>query len=80
MDFSFCVVIPFGKWEGGQLCLYELGLVLDLQAGDFVLFRSDIITHFNLEHTGKRCSIVLSTDKLLVSWAEDRCGHDYVLR
>jgi hypothetical protein len=26
-DKIFCVVIPFGKWTGGELCLYEPGFV-----------------------------------------------------
>ncbi|KAJ7796414.1 hypothetical protein B0H13DRAFT_1447799, partial [Mycena leptocephala] len=26
-DKIFCVIIPFGKWTGGELCLYEPGFV-----------------------------------------------------
>ena len=76
MDLSFCAVLALGEWEGGHLCLYELGLALDLQCGDFVIFRSDILTHFNLPHYGTRYSVVLSTDKGLQTWAKDRCGHN----
>lgn len=76
MDFSVCAVFALGEWEGGHLCLHELGLAFDLQCGDLVLFRSDILTHFNLAHTGTRLSVVLSTDKGFKAWAENRCGHD----
>ncbi|KLO10039.1 hypothetical protein SCHPADRAFT_536579 [Schizopora paradoxa] len=76
MDLSVCAVLALGDWKGGHLCLHELGLALDLQCGDLVIFRSDILTHFNLPHYGTRYSVVLSTDKGLQTWARDRCGHD----
>ncbi len=76
MDLHLCAIFALGEWEGGHLCLHELGLAFDLQCGDLVIFRSNILTHFNLAHTGIRCSVVLSTDKCLKSWAEDRCGHN----
>lgn len=75
MDYSACAVLALGEWEGGQLCLHELGLALNLQCGDFVIFRSDILTHYNLPHTGSRYSLVFSTDKHLSQWAKDRCGY-----
>lgn len=70
MDLQFCAVLPVGDWKGGELCLYELGLSLQLSSGDLVIFRSDILTHFNLAHTGKRTSFVFSTDKHFRSWVE----------
>ncbi|KAJ7621642.1 hypothetical protein DFH06DRAFT_1341263 [Mycena polygramma] len=33
-DKTLCVVIPFGRYVGGQLCLYELGFKFDLRMGD----------------------------------------------
>ena len=54
MDYSACAVLALGDWEGGHLCLHELGLALDLQCGDLVIFRSDALTHFNLPHIGSR--------------------------
>ena len=51
-DRRICVVIPFGEWEGGDLCLHELGLVIKLHPGDIVVFPSRKITHFNLHFTG----------------------------
>jgi hypothetical protein len=72
IDKVICVLIPFGKWEGGELCLYELGLVLKLQPGDVFIFKSCDITHFNLHFSGIRGSIVLHSDKEGDSWVENR--------
>lgn len=73
-DGTFCVVIPFGTWENGELVLYEAGLVLDLKAGDIIIFPSFKLTHFNLNFQGVRCSVVMHVDKAGRSWAKDRRG------
>jgi hypothetical protein len=74
MDKRICVVMPFGDWEGGELCLYELGLVIKLKPGDIVIFPSCDITHFNLHFTGLRGSLVLHSDKQGDSWVQDFNG------
>jgi hypothetical protein len=61
-DKLFCVVIPFGHWTGGELCLYEPGLALRLHPWDIVIFPSCNITHFNLHFDGVRLSLVLHSD------------------
>ncbi|KAJ7667363.1 hypothetical protein B0H17DRAFT_1251658 [Mycena rosella] len=33
-DKLLCLVIPFGNFKGGQLCMYEAGFCWDLQMGD----------------------------------------------
>lgn len=71
-DDGLCVVIPFGEWEGGELCLYQPGLVLELQPGDVVAFPSDRIAHFNLEISGRRGSLVMATDKDNRGWMENK--------
>ena len=71
-DNGLCVVIPFGKWEGGELCLYQPGVVLELEPGDVVAFPSDRITHFNLEMSGLRGSLVMATDRDIRTWKETR--------
>lgn len=65
-------MLPFGDWEGGELCLYEPGITLDLCAGDVVLFPSNQISHFNLCMEGYRGSMVLSTDRDMKGWVENR--------
>lgn len=74
-DDSICLVLAIGDFDGGELCLYEPGLLVPLRHGDFVVFPSCSVTHFNLCYTGQRASIVLHTDREMVKWrAEDRNG------
>jgi hypothetical protein len=61
-DKAVCVVIPIGLWDGGELVLDELGLVLDLKQGHAIVFKSQYITHYNLDYKGKRISVVLQSD------------------
>jgi hypothetical protein len=72
MDKNVCLVIPIGDFSGGELVLVEQGLVLELGSGDLVVFRSAEATHFNLDYTGERASMVLHTDKNISTWAESR--------
>ena len=69
-DKGLCVVLALGDFEGGDLCLYEPGLVLSLQNGHFVAFPSNRVTHVNLHVTGRRASIVLHTDKRMEDWTD----------
>lgn len=74
-DDGICLVVPVGDFVGGDLCLVEPGIVLPLRHGDFAVFPSCEITHFNLPYSGRRCSIVLQTDREMSKWtAEDRNG------
>ncbi|KAJ7883087.1 hypothetical protein B0H13DRAFT_2344360 [Mycena leptocephala] len=73
-DKIFCVVIPFGKWTGGELCLYEPGFVFRLKPWDILIFPSCDITHFNLDFQGVRLSLVLHSDKYGDRWVRNRNG------
>ena len=73
-DENICIVISISEGSGGELCLMELGLVLDLQCGDVVIFKSSKLSHFNLHYTGKRASLVFHSDKTSESWVKDRNG------
>ena len=65
-DEKLCVIVPFGDFEGGELVLSDLGLVFDLKNRDMLVFRSDILVHFNLKvRKGFRGSFVLSSDSHL---------------
>jgi hypothetical protein len=71
-DFRhFCVVIVIGNHTGGELCLLEPGLVLELRHGDTVIFQSGRVTHFNLHYSGIRASIVLNTDAAIYQYASN---------
>ena len=52
-DYHLCLVVAVGRFEGGELCMVETGLVLEIQPGDIVVFPSSNITHFNLHFKGK---------------------------
>ncbi|KZT54497.1 hypothetical protein CALCODRAFT_418249, partial [Calocera cornea HHB12733] len=43
-----CVLLVFGSFTGGQIVLHEPGIVLEVEAGDIVIFPSMRLTHFNL--------------------------------
>lgn len=74
-DYDMCLVLAVGDFDGGELCLDEPGIVLPLSCGDFVVFPSCRITHFNLHYEGRRASIVLHTDKEITKWYDgDRNG------
>jgi hypothetical protein len=71
-DKMICLVLPIGDYIGGELCLYEPGLVLQLKSGDMVIFPSHKYTHFNMDFEGIRASIVLHSDKEGDKWLGDR--------
>lgn len=70
-DDSICLVLPIGDFVGGNLCLYEPGLVVPLRNGDIIAFPSLHLTHFNLHYNGRRASMVLHTDREMMKWRED---------
>ena len=70
MDLGFCGVLPFGDWKGTWSCLYELGLIWEAGSDMIVYFLSDLITHFNTDLDGTRCSFVFNIDFMLAKWAE----------
>ena len=75
-DEDVCLVISFLASSGGELCLYEPGVVLGLEPGDVVIFKSSLITHFNLPYVGKRVSMVMHSDRHAKSWVKDFNGWD----
>ena len=60
-DKDFCIVIPVSDCEGGDLALMELGIVLELNNRDMVIFHSGELS-LNLHYRGKRSSMVLHSD------------------
>ena len=73
-DLAACVVLPVGRFVGGGLCLKEAGLVLPLGSGDFVVFPSSKITHFNLHYIGTRISVVCHSDGEGKRWSKAKGG------
>ncbi|KAG2747734.1 hypothetical protein P692DRAFT_20737377, partial [Suillus brevipes Sb2] len=73
-DLDLCLVLPIGNFEGGFLAMKEPGLVVELLQGDFIVFQSARVTHFNTHYQGKRASMVLHTDKEIQHWARYHNG------
>ena len=69
-DDTVCLVLALGDFDGGELCLYEPGLIIPLQHGDFIIFPSFRFTHFNLHYKGRRASVVLHTDREMSNWRD----------
>lgn len=70
---DICVLLMASECSGGELVLYELGLVIELRGGDVVEFRSKNLTHFNLHYQGRRLTFVLHSDRANGGW-EDTCN------
>jgi hypothetical protein len=73
-DNRMCLVVPFGTWEGGEIVLHELGLVIKMHSGDGLAFPSCNITHFNQHFTGLRGSLVFHSDIQGENWLKDQNG------
>ena len=73
-DKNLCLALAIGDFSGGRLVLQEQGLVLELQSGDFAVFRSSKITHFNMDYTGRWASLIMQTDIKFDKWTNGRNG------
>lgn len=73
---SLCMVVPLFDRDtiGGHLCIQELGLVMGMKSLDVVIFKSALLTHFNLHYTGKRASLVFKSDYTGATWVKDQNG------
>ncbi|KAK1228246.1 hypothetical protein PQX77_008715, partial [Marasmius sp. AFHP31] len=75
MDYlGRCLCLSIHECTGGELVLEEAGLVIRYNSGDFIIFDSETITHYNLDFKGMRISFALSTDKAAAQWVKDRNG------
>ncbi|TFY50747.1 hypothetical protein EVG20_g11353 [Dentipellis fragilis] len=70
-DKNLCGVFTLGEFEGGELVLYEPGLIVPMQSGDFVIFPSARTTHFNLHCKGSRMSFIFKTDLAYSRWVKN---------
>jgi hypothetical protein len=59
-----------GNYSGGGLILYELEAIIEMNAGDIVIFPDSLITYANEEVVGERNSVMCSTqENTLEYWA-----------
>ncbi|KAI6038319.1 hypothetical protein EDC04DRAFT_2570227 [Pisolithus marmoratus] len=73
-DKNLCLALAIGDFSGSGLVLHEQGLVLELQNGDFAVFRSSETTHFNLNYVGRRATFVMQTDAEFDKWTGEQNG------
>jgi hypothetical protein len=75
-DLDFCVVLVISSsdCEGGDTCFLEAGIRLGLRNGDFLVFPSTVLSHFNLHFKGQRASVVWHTDSAGTEWVKKRNG------
>lgn len=61
--YGYSCVIAAGEFTGGALVLYELGMIVEMEPGDIVLFPDALITHKNEPAQGHRISVVTFTQE-----------------
>ena len=63
-DGGLTWVLPIGEWEGGDLCIPQLGMRVELKAGDAITFHANFLAHFNSQLiTGNRLVLTCFTDR-----------------
>lgn len=73
-DQRFCLDLVVSDCTGGWIVLEELGIVVHLRNGDFMIFPSNRITHWNTHYKGIRNSMIFMTDKEMSKWSENCNG------
>ncbi|KAK1228975.1 hypothetical protein PQX77_007975 [Marasmius sp. AFHP31] len=73
-DLNICLVLAIHDCTGGELVLEGPGIVIRLKSGDFAIFPSKRISHYNLDFKGLRVSFAFSTDNAAKQWIEDNNG------
>jgi len=62
-QYGYSCVLSFGDYTGGALVLFELGIIVEMEPGDLLLFPDSLITHCNEPAEGNRMSIVTFTQE-----------------
>ena len=74
-DLGFNCVVPWGKYKGGALVLWQLKMIVELEPGDAFFFMGSLIAHNVGEIEGVRNSIDLFCHKNVLSW-KDKCDKE----
>src|SRR5271154_326310 len=61
--YGYSCIMAAGNFTGGALVCYELGIVVEMEPGDIVLFPDSLITHRNEKAEGNRISVVTFTQE-----------------
>lgn len=62
-DVHGCTSSNFGFFDGGELVLTELGLIIKLRPTELIFFLSAKLFHLNLDYIGIRGSMVMHTER-----------------
>lgn len=73
-DDRYCVVIPIGDFQDGELILYEPRISIALRSCNPIIFDSRGITHLNQHYSGYRSSLVLHVDEALSAYRQTRAN------
>jgi hypothetical protein len=73
-DEQLCMVVTISECKGGALVLHESGIVVECANGDCIGFSSVTQTHYNLDFSGLRASLVFHTDKDFQRWFKNMNG------
>lgn len=79
LDRRLCFSTPVHDGEGGELFLYELGLIFKMRTLDFLVWDSARITHFNALYAGERLSIIGNTCSASQAWIRDFNGFKSII-
>ena len=66
--YGYSGMVSCGDFEKGGLILYELEIILEVEAGDFVIFQDAIIHLSNEKAVGNRCSVVAFSQENVYSY------------
>jgi hypothetical protein len=74
--FGVSCLCPFGDWEGGNLILWELKLIIELRPGDLLFFPDALIHHSNeaVAVGGQRNSVVAFTQQNMFDYWKRQDG------
>jgi hypothetical protein len=67
-QYGYSGLISCGDYRQGGLILWELEIVLEMEAGDVVIFPDAVITHSNEKAKGVRSSVVCFTQENVYSY------------
>ena len=67
VEDGWVIMTVFGDFEGGYLCLPDLGVRVPFQPNDVVIFRSALLEHYITAFKGQRYSAVFFTKATVVA-------------
>jgi hypothetical protein len=66
----------FGDFRGGHIVFWEIKVIVELKAGDILLFADHLLTHSNTEVEGTRHSLVAFTHQKVIDWLSKK--HNFI--